>query len=59
MRFNLEEVVMTKIKDPVCGMQVDTDKTQYKTEHGGKQYAFCCQECKNKFEKDPKEYSNN
>lgn len=43
-------------KDPVCGMEVDASKSTYKTEHHNKQYAFCCQQCMEKFKKNPKQF---
>src|SRR5580704_7418933 len=30
-----------KVKDPVCGMDVDPAKTKHKTEYAGKVYSFC------------------
>jgi YHS domain-containing protein len=45
------------IKDPVCGMQVDDKKAQATSMHGGQRYAFCSQECKNKFDQNPERYS--
>jgi YHS domain-containing protein len=27
--------------DPICGMQVDENTAQYKTEYNGKTYYFC------------------
>lgn len=38
--------------DPVCGMQVETDKS-LKTEHNGEVYYFCCAHCQQIFESDP------
>jgi len=35
--------------DPVCGMQVETDKA-LKTEHNGEIYYFCCSHCQQAFE---------
>lgn len=43
--------------DPVCGMKVDEKKPQHQTQYGGQTYSFCSQECKNKFEQNPEEYS--
>ena len=43
-------------KDPVCGMQVQTDRAAGKTEFKGKTYYFCALGCKNKFESDPDRY---
>ncbi|WP_079989557.1 YHS domain-containing protein [Candidatus Protochlamydia phocaeensis] len=45
-------------KDPVCGMQVDPNQTQYKTDYQGKHYAFCCQQCLAKFKQNPTQYSH-
>ena len=28
-------------KDPVCGMKVDENKSQYQAQYGGKKYSFC------------------
>ncbi len=39
--------------DPICGMTVDEKTAKYKSEYRGKQYYFCAQGCKDKFEKDP------
>jgi len=44
-------------KDPVCGMQVDENKAQHKTQYGGKQYNFCSADCKKKFEEKPEQYA--
>ena len=44
-------------KDPVCGMQVDDKKATATSTHNGERYAFCSQECKNKFDQNPDRYS--
>jgi Cu+-exporting ATPase len=44
-------------KDPVCGMQVDEKNSPYRTQVGSKEYSFCSQECKTKFEKNPQQYT--
>jgi Cu+-exporting ATPase len=46
-------------KDTVCGMKVDENNSQYQTEHNGKKYSFCSQECKMKFEQRPEQYAQN
>jgi uncharacterized membrane protein YraQ (UPF0718 family) len=40
--------------DPVCGMQVETDKA-LKTERNGEVYYFCCSHCQQAFESSPAE----
>lgn len=44
-------------KDPVCGMQVDEKKSPTST-MGGKKFAFCGQECKDKFDANPAQYAS-
>ncbi len=44
-------------KDPVCGMQVDENKAPATSTYQGKKYAFCGQECKNKFDREPQRYA--
>ena len=44
-------------KDPVCGMQVDEKNPQFQSQYAGKQYTFCSEDCKKKFEKDPQHYA--
>ena len=43
-------------RDPVCGMQVDPDKTRARAEHGGRAYFFCCEGCAQKFRAAPDKY---
>jgi len=42
--------------DPVCGMQVDENTAQHKTEYKDKTYYFCAAGCKDKFSKDPEKF---
>lgn len=43
-------------KDPVCGMEVDPQKTQWKSIYKGEIYYFCSQHCKKAFESNPEHY---
>lgn len=43
-------------KDPVCGMMVDEERTQFETELNGRNFYFCCGSCKKAFDKDPFRY---
>ncbi|MBO0752547.1 MAG: HAD-IC family P-type ATPase, partial [Bradyrhizobiaceae bacterium] len=45
-----------KVKDPVCGMTVDTRETRYRTSHAGTDFFFCGASCRTKFESDPARY---
>lgn len=44
-------------KDPVCGMQVNEQNAEASTEHQGRTYHFCSEECKDQFEQNPEQYS--
>jgi P-type Cu+ transporter len=46
-------------KDPVCGKQVDENKAPATTPYQGKKYSFCGQECKDKFDQQPQNYTQN
>jgi YHS domain-containing protein len=43
-----------KTKDVVCGMDVEEGKVS--AEYKGKKYSFCCEACKEDFEKSPEKY---
>src|SRR6266481_3383552 len=45
-----------KVKDPVCGMMVDPQKSAAKVEHGGMNYYFCSVRCAERFEKNPENF---
>jgi len=46
-----------KYIDPVCGMEVETDKG-YGKMHEGTLYRFCTRSCLDKFDTDPERYLN-
>lgn len=47
---------MAQVKDPVCGMMVDSETTQLKSEHMGQTYYFCGPGCKTAFDKAPEKF---
>ena len=47
---------MAIAKDPVCGMDVDTEKSQLSLEHDGQTYWFCGKGCLLEFKDDPDKY---
>jgi len=47
---------MAKVKDVVCGMTVDSESAEYKSEHKGQIYYFCSAGCKRSFDQDPEKY---
>ncbi len=47
---------MAQVKDPVCGMMVDSETADWKSNHGGQTYYFCMEQCKVSFDADPSQY---
>lgn len=47
---------MAQVKDPVCGMMVDSNTAQWKSEYKGQTYYFCAPGCKSAFDKEPEKY---
>ena len=45
-------------KDPVCGMNVDEKKSNFKSVHEGTTFYFCSAQCKKKFDGDPHKYGH-
>jgi len=45
-----------RVKDPVCGMTVDPQKTSHVAEHRGRRYYFCSAGCRAKFVAEPERY---
>ena len=43
--------------DVVCGMEVDPTDAPGQSEHEGKVYYFCSEECLHEFEDDPDTYT--
>ena len=44
--------------DPVCGMQVDDQKSTEKSQFQGTNYYFCSSDCKRKFDQQPQQYAS-
>ncbi|MBX3063323.1 MAG: YHS domain-containing protein [Anaerolineae bacterium] len=44
------------VKDPVCGMDVDSQTAAGKSEYKGQTYYFCSPGCKKSFDKEPEKY---
>jgi len=44
------------VKDPVCGVEVETATAAGRTEHKGQTYFFCGIKCKEKFDPNPEQY---
>nr|WP_289073049.1 heavy metal translocating P-type ATPase [uncultured Halomonas sp.] len=46
----------TKVKDPVCGMDVDPHTSRHRANHAGKTWYFCSEKCQEKFIAKPDAY---
>ena len=44
-------------KDVVCGMEVNDRSPKHTSEYKGTTYAFCSEECKEKFDERPETYA--
>ncbi len=47
-------IAFDRVKDPVCGMDVDAAKAAHRVEHEGNVYYFCCGGCAQRFRNDPR-----
>ena len=45
-----------RVIDPVCGMEVDPEKTRLVSIYDGHSYWFCAEGCRRAFEGDPEKY---
>jgi Cu+-exporting ATPase len=44
------------VKDLVCGMEIKKEEAATSSVHKGREYYFCAQSCKEKFDQDPEKY---
>ena len=49
---------MAQVKDPVCGMMIDTNSAAATSDHLGTRYYFCSANCKRKFDEKPSDYDS-
>ncbi len=49
---------MEKVKDPVCGMEVDPKEVSLTSEYEGQAYYFCGPMCKKTFDADPAQHAH-
>ena len=47
---------MAQVKDPVCGMTIDSETAVARVEVKGQTYYFCSAECRATFEATPEQY---
>ena len=48
---------MAKIIDPLCGRPLTPVTTTPKSEYQGRTYYFCCDLCKQLFDREPQKYA--
>jgi Cu+-exporting ATPase len=48
---------MSMVVDPVCGIQIDPEKTAVQAKFQGRTFFFCSTTCAREFEAHPQEYS--
>ena len=51
------EEEMVKVKDPVCGMEIDPKQAAASESYQGKTHPFCSTACHDKFNADPEKYA--
>lgn len=45
-----------KVRDPVCGMEVEKTTAAASIVHDGRTYHFCSEGCRQEFEREPEKY---
>jgi YHS domain-containing protein len=50
------EAAMAQVKDPVCGMTIDSAKAAGQSTHQGTTYYFCSPACKKQFDASPSKF---
>ena len=48
---------MSQVRDPVCGMTIDSATAAAQSQHAGATYFFCSAACKESFDADPACYT--
>lgn len=50
------DAMAERVKDPVCGMEVDPARAAGQSEYQGRTYYFCSAHCKAAFDREPEKY---
>ena len=51
--------IAQSVEDPICGIELDPNEVEYSMNFEGTTYYFSSEECKQKFDKNPEEYTRN
>ena len=54
---NTKTKTQNKVKDPVCGKEINPETAEYSANYKGKVYYFDSAECKTSFLEDPTQYA--
>lgn len=49
---------VVRVRDPVCGMEVDPKRAAEKIDYEGRTYYFCSETCAQRFRENPEEYAS-
>lgn len=49
---------MAQVKDPVCGMTIDSSSAAGSSSYQGQTYYFCSTQCKTQFDANPATYAS-
>lgn len=52
----MNSTTTTAVKDPVCGMDIETSTAAGRTEYKGQTYYFCGSKCKERFDSKPEQF---
>jgi YHS domain-containing protein len=55
-RYPERKVAMATVKDPVCGMEIDSEAAAATSDHEGTTYHFCAVGCKEEFDAEPAKF---
>ncbi|TAK22750.1 MAG: YHS domain-containing protein [Chloroflexota bacterium] len=56
IRGTATESAVPRVKDPVCGMDIDPATARHTSAHEGQTYYFCAPGCKRAFDGEPDKY---
>ncbi|MBV8551298.1 MAG: XdhC family protein [Acidobacteriaceae bacterium] len=56
VRLMSAKAVLIGAKDPVCGMPVESHRATYCSQHNEVMFYFCCDHCKQAFDRNPEKY---
>lgn len=46
------------VRDPVCGMEINLENAEERSEYEGEVFYFCSDQCRNRFDEEPGKFVN-